>query len=283
MRSRRSLPVSIQDAINLACEYDLCGSTDSSQSNKGIIHMSKKFLAVAAASLFALPSPACAATFLITITGDVTGGVDPSGFFGSPGGTLAGNSFVASMAYDSSLGERRTTGKHDSVEGGSYFGTIAPITAATLTVNGKTVNLSGDYRSWASEDTSVGAYAVTDEIPLSNPSPGNLSQVLSFYFTHVDAGFDTSNPYSGPTSSGYGQFLQTISLDGSVNTFTSVIMGNLTVNVERTSSSSPGGGTSAAAVPEPASWAMLIAGFGVVGASLRSRRQLNVECRVVSV
>jgi hypothetical protein len=33
-----------------------------------------------------------------------------------------------------------------------------------------------------------------------------------------------------------------------------------------------GGGTAAGAVPEPASWAMLIAGFGLIGASLRRRR-----------
>lgn len=33
----------------------------------------------------------------------------------------------------------------------------------------------------------------------------------------------------------------------------------------------------AAAVPEPATWAMMIAGFGMVGAGLRSRRRVNVS------
>jgi len=42
---------------------------------------------------------------------------------------------------------------------------------------------------------------------------------------------------------------------------------------------SPGGFSYAAgAVPEPASWAMLIAGFGLVGAVLRRRRAGDMTC-----
>ena len=37
------------------------------------------------------------------------------------------------------------------------------------------------------------------------------------------------------------------------------------------------GGAAAPAVPEPATWAMLIAGFGLVGASARRRRQASVS------
>lgn len=35
--------------------------------------------------------------------------------------------------------------------------------------------------------------------------------------------------------------------------------------------------TASSAVPEPASWAMLIGGFGVIGGALRSRRKITVQ------
>ncbi|MBS0502770.1 MAG: cistern family PEP-CTERM protein, partial [Proteobacteria bacterium] len=40
--------------------------------------------------------------------------------------------------------------------------------------------------------------------------------------------------------------------------------------------SASGGGTIVTAVPEPATWAMMIAGFGLAGAAIRRRRTANV-------
>jgi len=39
------------------------------------------------------------------------------------------------------------------------------------------------------------------------------------------------------------------------------------------------GGSASSSVPEPASWAMMIAGFGMVGAAMRRRRGVSAEAR----
>ncbi len=66
---------------------------------------------------------------------------------------------------------------------------------------------------------------------------------------------------------GFGTVLSSITLDSFVTRFQSI---DPEING---SSSGIGVGTVTTAVPEPATWAMMLVGFGLVGASLRRRRQ----------
>ena len=66
-----------------------------------------------------------------------------------------------------------------------------------------------------------------------------------------------------------------IFLDGSLNSDTHVVYGGVATLVGFTPTPPPGPGPTPSAAPEPATWALLIAGFGLAGASLRRRRVLR--------
>jgi hypothetical protein len=94
---------------------------------------------------------------------------------------------------------------------------------------------------------------------------GQMFQPLGLAFTINNAiGFDIS----GRTGVAY---LNADSLLWTVNLMTGVASGGNIIGA------GPLNGLTAAAVPEPATWALLIAGFGFVGATLRRRRPQAVS------
>lgn len=60
--------------------------------------------------------------------------------------------------------------------------------------------------------------------------------------------------------------------DNNYNDYT-FVASNLSIGPAIDLPHNPGGGDSNAAVPEPASWAMMVAGFGLAGAAMRSNRK----------
>lgn len=113
------------------------------------------------------------------------------------------------------------------------------------------------------------------------PAAGSIdigANTLTF-FTNQTATYSTAS-FNGYSIDFSGRKLTSVTLGGSSSfapafTFNG---GNLSFNV---SGLSVNAGDSvvfniAAAVPEPASWAMMIAGFGLAGAALRRRRQATV-------
>lgn len=117
----------------------------------------------------------------------------------------------------------------------------------------------------------------------SNQSPATVTGVLSFLGLNGDAVFSTAVKTQTVGSNGVGGLFLSADfaalvgpLDiagvrwvGSVDAYDGVLT---TRNFDAPSLSLSGGIENLAAVPEPATWAMMIMGFSLAGAGLRARR-----------
>ena len=198
--------------------------------------------AVAAALLLAAPA-ANAAIMLATYSGTATGHFHYA--FGMEDSGTA--DFVATFTFDTDLGLYETEWGMSELNGGDGWGYASPITNATLTINGITLVAPPAQTSWvANADTFVahqyrlwnGNFGFT---LLGTGAPSDLTAEYSFPTTPV---------YSGI----YDDSLRRLEFNG------------VSLTVQNLSS----------AVPEPATWAMMIIGFGAVGSMVRAsrRRQL---------
>jgi hypothetical protein len=210
--------------------------------------------------------PASAATVLVSISGTVTNSVGYSPF-GGPGINLVGLPFLATISYDPTIGYRETTATSDFVNGGVVGSDPSPSKGASLTLNGTTINIPGISDAGFTEVNETGSaysyYALMDE--WSHPS-GTAQAVLNFFIWHpFSPTSDLDNPYTGSGLSGFGQFAFMTTANGFAN-HSVVQFDNFSVSSSTSGTGAPG------AVPEPAAWAMMIAGFGLVGAALRRHR-----------
>jgi hypothetical protein len=226
--------------------------------------------AVLAAALLAA-APADAATYLVTYTGTVKG-TDPGGLFGSPGAlnttftavytlytSMAG---VTEVNYDNTL--RQTYG-------GAEYHNRSPV-SGTLTIKGKTVSFGGKYMGeymevdglehpsapyWAYED--LGNIA-EDYVPASNSY--NILSLSIISYAHIFVG-GYAHPIDYSTASSdqrTGNFRYS---DGTRSASGTLTVQHVTFALE----------SLATPTPEPATWAMMLAGFGLVGAAMRKARQ----------
>lgn len=203
--------------------------------------------AVAAALLLAAPA-ANAAIMLATYTGTASGhfhyafGMEDSGT----------SDFVATLTFDTDLGLYETSYGFPELNGGDGWGYASPITAATLTINGVTFEAPVAWRSWVANGGTWAAHQ------LSWGSHGQ--NYLNFDMRPGTVPMDLTAEYTVLA----GDALNAGSFNGIYDTQLTLFTNSLTV--ERISS----------AVPEPATWAMMIIGFGAVGSMARSsrRRQL---------
>ena len=212
------------------------------------------FAALAAVSL-AIAAPAVAAdnfylfgfspsgTQTLTLDSTTIGAPVQSGWFDNAGSHTAGNSnYLTALAPDIGFPETRSF---------FTFDVGAGVTSASVSIG----NAPGN-----------GFYSSTGA-PIT----------LTLY--DVNSVIDTNLNYSGNTS--IFNDLGTGTVFGSVTVFgpTSAVVVNFNaagiaaINAAGATGSSFtfGGSISTGAVPEPASWAMMIAGFGLVGATMRRR------------
>ncbi|QYE34807.1 PEPxxWA-CTERM sorting domain-containing protein [Polymorphobacter sp. PAMC 29334] len=212
-----------------------------------------------AASLVALAvaAPSAATIYTLTYTGTIQN-VQLSGAANSSSGFANGDAFVAKYTVDTGNGSRSTSPGYDSLHGGPENGHALAATVV-FTVNGikqiafgsavdsavalysgeldLNVAAVDDYASSAAT-TYYGIYATTTSLAATNLDQiprGALSSQSSGHYINYTYNYDTNRTVSRAT----GDFI-----------FDSV----------------------AVAVPEPASWLMMIAGFGLVGVTARRRR-----------
>lgn len=192
----------------------------------------------------------------ITFSGVVYDSIDTLGEFGDAGMQLDGAAFVTTYRFDTTIGAADFTGEHSDVQGGSWLGWATPVLAASITINGHTISAPG---SWFGE-----IYArFVDPVQFYVESSAASNHILFNYLEPGALGVGWATPdfadFDGDISDvpGYGGYYNG---DASV----SLIQQHLTISSE-------------GAVPEPASWALMVGGFGLVGGAMRSRRRVSVS------
>jgi len=217
-------------------------------------------------------APADAATYLVSFDGIVDTGSDTANLFGS-NGDLSGKLFHASFSFEYPSSE--VTVDQRPVPGrGALSRVQASSSDAALRINGQTVGLGSDDVDYVRglvdgtrfvdirSDHFVIGRRFSEEFQLSL----SISSVDRTFFSSIapfdPVDFTINDGRGGAGGVGQGSFSITVTTPERVSTLAS---GNFLVRHVRVEEV-------VAAVPEPATWAMMIAGFGLAGAGIRSRR-----------
>lgn len=207
-------------------------------------------LAVAAVAASALP--ASAAIIQITFSGTLDSGFDSGGFFFDTPHALDGQTVSVVYTVDTSRGIISDTSVNRNLKGGDFLGVSSPL-SADLTINGKTEHFAGDFYSNNSvmfDGTGVGQ-SVNDKSALS-------SRFISTSYIYVPGGLadDVNIPYAidynNPNATGILQFYFR---NAAGDTLTSGMLQRI-----------------ATPAPEPATWAMMLAGLAGLGVLARRKR-----------
>lgn len=217
-------------------------------------------LFAAGAAACALAGQASAGVVAINLTGTVLDGKDWTGAFGyAPGTSLTNDPFTAVVHVDTSLGATTGSATATTVTGGPGAGTLSPVLDASFTINGVTHSFDTSWSGTVS--TSSGLYG--SGLSIISLDPANYGVTL--YMNGPASTFP--NAVAPPlsldlTQAGFGSSGSRFSLDNEPSV-------SLTLtSVTETSA--------VAAVPEPATWAMLVLGVAMVGFAARRREGLAV-------
>ncbi len=247
-----------------------------------------KFPAIAfagAALALALPHQVNAATVVITYQGIVDSGFDITGVFGQAGQDLTGLSYtsVYTLTEPTPGAIVVNDGTSGSTYGGTNYGVASPV-SATITINGITQSVAGNYIGIAQQvdglpslnDFDLVFHEAQDQTNTAIAESNNLiydviqSNVYNFvnssnYFQSL-----TYSVNAGDMASGAFLFYSADLANGVTPVYAAGSLTPQTVNIA--------GFSATATVPEPETWAMMIAGFALLGAVTRRRR--NVATRI---
>jgi hypothetical protein len=205
------------------------------------------FAVILATSVALAATPALALRKRATVTGVVSSGTDDVGIFGMAGSDLTGAAYKISFVYDPSLVL--------NLESGGL-----PILLAEATINGFTykmpntnVTLSDFSRSQSPPNFSM--RKATSFFGDFSGADDNISVIVD-----LPVALDSIGTNATPAVSGGSDL---ISLERSDN-----VLGYAATQAFGTPQTLAITGN----VPEPANWAMMIAGFGLIGATQRRRR-----------
>ncbi len=239
--------------------------------------MVKAFTAGAAALAFALPVAAAAAPATVTVTGTVLNGTDVGGQFGTAGADLAGLPFSAIFTVEAQPGN--TLIATDTL--GYLFGrgAASPVSAA-LTIGSGRYDFAGSFSGSARVADAAGRggtdllhYMVEDTDPSQLPPDNTLFYVGFDTLRDVLSRADYSlfDPIALTAQDGASGQVRIANRDAATGQFGASTYANLALSTIQAQVAS--------AVPEPSSWAMMIAGFAMTGAALRRRRGPKVAVR----
>lgn len=237
--------------------------------------MSKVMIATIAALGLSLAQPAAATIYLATYTGHFIGGAassqDVTGLFGAPRTSLDGTAYKAVFRIDDALPGASVyvpiDPYHDGtqIQGGTnYQSNVLPV-SATITVNSRTQSFLG-----AASSVAIQIHHNYDEIlDYVNGGRGSLfAQVLQFEPVEFLSSPDLRTPleYDVPNSASSASISFSIYQNDPTTydyAFGYGAIDHLSI-------------TAGSAVPEPAGWALLIAGVGLVGVALRRRGAIDL-------
>lgn len=213
-------------------------------------------LAAMASAAVLMSSAASATTFTVSYSGTLNSFTDTSGIFGAKGATVASSPFSASFTIDKADGAY-----WNNSNGTGWTQNRLAASNVAITINGRTFTLAtlsaGSFQtppSW--QGSFLSSY--------TGLSSENIFLLANLYFYTYNAGafpdFGTNFDVTAPS----GSFTQ---FDGSLDN--DYFSGSIT-NVRYVNQV-------AAAVPEPAAWALMLAGFGMVGGAMRRKRRQTVR------
>lgn len=240
-----------------------------------------RLLLATACVTLAAATPAEAALIKQVYRGTVTSGYDKIGLFGA-GQDLTGLAYTATYFIDDIKGlENRYTnyvyngnGSYyydtNNIYGGSDWSKPNPV-SATLTIAGVTIPIGGNAAGQATKhDVNSNIYSGFDDLVSTslheyryNPdgTPIDKNDLASSAYvdnsTITSPGLRTADAFKVLPGYGTGRYILTNYATGEL----------VSAQFNVTSFASSG----AAAVPEPASWALMIGGFGIAGGALRRR------------
>jgi len=225
-------------------------------------HVPLSGLAVAACIMGAMPA---LATDFVTVTYTGTArGKDVDGAFGARNAILSGALFTATYVFDPTIGNVFHGPTQDFAEGGSNYGVATPLISATLQINGHSLSVGGSAFGEISDsqsDTSSQQY-----VSAGNGRLSLFNYVTNYSFADFgDVGFYDFDADLVGVDDSEGALFQS---NGTPLIFT---------NRHLTISGFGPRPVVALPTPEPASWAMMLAGFGLVGGALRQRRRTTLR------
>lgn len=230
---------------------------------------------VGAVAALTMAVPAAAAPTTVTVTGTVMSGIDAGGQFGMAGASLAGRPFSAIFTIDQAAGSTLNETATSSYLAG--MGAASPI-SAVLTIGSASFRFAGSQNGLVRVTDAAGnggtdsAMFFVDDTDLSQKPNDN---------TLLSLGFDTlRNVLSSPgftavavsdlnLSDNAKGVVKIANRDATTGAFGTPTVADLSIETIRATVTSP--------VPEPATWAMMVAGFAMAGVALRRRR---VDARV---
>jgi hypothetical protein len=221
--------------------------------------------AVVAAAVGLAAGSASAATMMAVYTGVALAAVsyDTTGVFGHADIRLRDDTpYTATFVYDTKLGEPTVTPHLDQRNGGDFTFDPNPILSATFTINGVTTDMSFHDAGLVETTDGDGFHYANVGDFLGTPTESIAEAIYMFGYGQPEARL--TSPFSSAITGGFG------------NAYVhrrNLVTGNfiaeaamtlrptfLTVSVVK------------ADVPEPATWALMLIGFGAAGAGLRRAR-----------
>jgi hypothetical protein len=212
--------------------------------------VANRLAGVLAAGALLVAAPASAAVMVATYVGTVFGGLDYGNVFGlGAGASLAGQAFTETFTYDTQVGiDDGDAGFYQEQDGGTAWGAPSPMLGAALIIAGRTYDVAGELSSEVVSATGV------ESLHRAEGAAGSLFSYLDYY---------SPGDLAAPVATKGGMLGGgTFALHGAGGLLASGTVHPVTLTI---AAAAPTG----AAVPEPQTWAFMVAGLGLTGWALR--------------